>query len=395
MNIDRTTLKHIFGNIAVFFIFFSLYTLIALRSAASLLLTVPFFVLMFARYKVNNITAFSVIHACVLAIPAIIVHALTNTIDTSAPVAAFCLISVVYSFIARTNSEWLPRPGRAVVAMVLLNAAMLYLSTYFGDERSIYFTGSTLAILVCAIIYTHIDNLDARLKALQDQNPRYIGDILRGNNKDIAFFASAVAFIGFFVFFLPMDELGRLIIAFLRWIGSLIARFNQTLVPEAFLDPTAPPAFMYENGNGDIWYDAPEVVRSDLWQTLITFFTNIALILVVGGIVLALAYAFRQGFYSKHRRKAIATTELSTETDEVSNLSKPLLSDILSMIPRPKDFIKHPVRRAYAKKVNSHIKSGVSITHSDTPEVIAAKIRPTENIDDLTASYEKVRYGEN
>lgn len=394
MSIDRTTLKHIFGNIAVFFIFFSLYTLVAPRSAVSLLLAVPFFALMATRCKVNNIAAFSILHACVLVIPALIVHALTGTIDASAPVAAFCFVSVVYSFLARASNEWLPRPSRAVVAMVLLNAAMLYLSTYFGDERSIYFTGSTLAIMICAIIYTHIDNLDARLKVLQDQNLRYIGDIIRGNNKDIAFFAGAVAFVGFFVFFLPMDEFGRLIIAFLRWIGSLIAKFNQALVPEAFLDPTAPPAFMYENGGGDIWYNNPEVARSYLWQMLTTILTTAALILLVGGIVLLLAYSFRQSFYS-HRRKTTTSTELSTDTDEVSNLSQSLLSDILGMIPHPKDFIKHPVRRAYAKKVNSHIKSGVAITHSDTPEIIAAKIRPTENIDELTASYEKVRYGEN
>jgi len=395
MNINRTTLKYIFANIAIFFTLFSLYTFVAPRSATSLLLAIPFFALMFVRCKINDITVFSVLHACVLFVPAVIVYSLTGTIDTTAPVAAFCLFSVIYSFLARANGEWIPSASKTIVAIVFLNASMLYLSTYFGLERSIYFTGSTLAIMVSAIIYTHIDNLDARLNSLEGHNLRYIGDILHGNNKDIAFFAGTVAFIGFFVFFLPIDELGRVILGALLWISSLIARFNQAIFPEAFLDPAEPPPFFEEGGEGGVFLEQTvEVTRSYLWQMISTFLTNAALILFVTAIVFALAYAFRQSFY-QNRRKVITHTELSTNTDEVSNLSQSILSDILSLIPRPKDFIKHPIRRAYIKKVNSHIKSGVAITNSDTPEVIATKIHPTENINELTTLYEKVRYGEN
>jgi len=72
---------------------------------------------------------------------------------------------------------------------------------------------------------------------------------------------------------------------------------------------------------------------------------------------------------------------------------KGMFDGFASFLPKLRTLPRDPTRRAYYKKVHRHIKKGVPILESDTPDMIADKIRPAEDIDALTAEYEQVRYG--
>ena len=86
------------------------------------------------------------------------------------------------------------------------------------------------------------------------------------------------------------------------------------------------------------------------------------------------------------------TTQLEEETEDVIQY-KFKLRDLKMFLPKPKERVKDPVRRQYIKTVKKHMKQGIFVGQGDTPKMIEAKIKPKEDVRELTQSYEVVRYG--
>ena len=97
----------------------------------------------------------------------------------------------------------------------------------------------------------------------------------------------------------------------------------------------------------------------------------------------------------KEKMKKSRGGDESGGTGDETDKMKFSIGDLASFLPRFRFNAKHkhPIRRAYIKKVNGHIKQGVVITSSHTPEKIAMRIKEREDISELTEIYEAVRYG--
>ncbi|MCL2851472.1 MAG: hypothetical protein FWE20_00340 [Defluviitaleaceae bacterium] len=399
MNAKRTVLKDILSNITVFSVIFSLYIFVAPRvEAASLLLAAPFFCLLPIRKKARSMTVFIALHACAALAPVLAVRQLADGAAAMASVTAFVAVSTAYSCYARANRELMPRTKTDITCIIALNVVLAYISGQFGLERVPYFAGISLVILTCVMLYTHIDNLDARLLMLRGTGKHPVGDVLRENNRLIVLFVGIVAAIGFFTIFFPANAVSGAVLGVLLSLGLLIGRINQTMFPQAFENMSA-PGFYEMAGPGEVFLDferTPEDIPSTIWQMLGSVLNYSLLALLMMVVALFFTRGFYKGFRAKRRAHA-ADVDDASGADEVSDVTKSMLSDIRGLIPRPSSFAKHPIRRAYIRKVRWHIKhgkgQGLQIARSDTPDAIAGKIRSREDIDELTKAYEKVRYG--
>jgi len=114
----------------------------------------------------------------------------------------------------------------------------------------------------------------------------------------------------------------------------------------------------------------------------------VILLLIVAGAVY-MFYLFIRYFYRTRRKVG---QDKYDDGDENIALEGNIRDDIRDLLPRFGRYSKNAIRRAYAKKVNWHIRRGLHVQKSDTTDIIADKIRSIENIDELTAMYEKVRY---
>jgi len=132
---------------------------------------------------------------------------------------------------------------------------------------------------------------------------------------------------------------------------------------------------------------APYDDHEQFWALADRIFFVIFL-LMLAGVIFVLYLFFR---YFNRRRKAKQSKD-NDDADETIALTRNILDDFWDLLPRFGKYSKNAVRRAYVKKVNWHIRRGVDVKRSDTTDIIADKIRSTEDIDELTALYEKVRY---
>jgi hypothetical protein len=125
-------------------------------------------------------------------------------------------------------------------------------------------------------------------------------------------------------------------------------------------------------------------------QLIFIILGSLAVLGVAAGIIIVVVMLIRAVL--EHRIKRAKTDGQALSEDSVSKL-KFTISDLAAFLPRFRFGAKHPIRKAYIKKVNGHIRQGINILPSNTPEVIADRIRHREDIDELTAAYEAVRYG--
>ena len=399
MSAARVIIKDILSSIIVFSVLFSLHTLLSPRAEAmfSLLLAILFFSLLIIRRKVHNLAMFIVLHVCTALAAILVVDSVFAEPTVSASVRVFTVVSLAYSFYARANREWDPRVP-TVIGILALNLILLRLASYdyvhYPTERDLVFALSSLFAFSAAILYRHIDNVDVRLNMLNDVGKRSSNTILRTNNKLIVVFILSVTTFGLFSLFLPADTIGNAIMNALRLLG----RVNHILFPQAFenihpiaifgeADPS-PPAYIFEQ--------PPSEPGLAIWRLLGSLVNYLALILLLSAVTLFFSRGFHRGFYAKHKTDAEFDSDIS-EADEVTAARISESGDAFDIIPRIRNFIKHPVRRAYIRKVRWYIKygkqHGMRISNCDTPNGIANKIRPFENIDNLTEAYEKVRYG--
>ena len=142
---------------------------------------------------------------------------------------------------------------------------------------------------------------------------------------------------------------------------------------------------MPQQGHIDWDAELPQESGSAFFDILSAIFEVVALAIVVI-IIFLILYAIARKVKTRKKSQKL------TETQEEVKLDGSLLDDLLDLLPKFKK-IRHPIRRAYEKKVNSHIGQGTMVYDHDTTDIIADKIRSVEDIDELTTKYVVVRYG--
>ncbi|MCL2363911.1 MAG: hypothetical protein FWC71_04525 [Defluviitaleaceae bacterium] len=404
--IKRERIKNFFANAVVFLVLFSLFVGVYVMLGDGvpwvyLLLAIPFAGLYGVRSWAKRKDVFLGIHGGVLILPFI----LFNAWPLRLLVGAFALLCAIYSIRARTYKEW--RPGEKSVFMMLgiLGVVYFLVSFVFGanfEDLERFFFATAMVVMSATVLVLQMDNIDHRIANLPEKlrSTTSLRGILSFNNRLISIFLGSLMLLG------ALSLFSHGIWRFVRWGGHGISAIVLFLFG---LPGTVISIFVREGVepyHGDIpigqyWQDwggrddLPEEVAESISiaynrlmvATHILFGILLLFVLTVG------IYLFINNLLKRFHKKNKIDEDESLIPDDATGRLKFFFGDLAAFLPRFASLSRHKVRRAFAKKVNRHIKKGVPIFQSDTPDIIANKIRPTENIDDLTTQYEEVRYG--
>jgi len=394
---SRVTIKHILANLIAFLILFSVLCFVVFLWYGDIMpilwwLILPFFLLQVIRAKASNAFAFTLLH---IVLGAIVWFLLNNWFAMG-----FMMAATVYSYVVKGGGEWEPTRKTGITAL-LAHVVMFFMAQRWHDYAEPFqqqLAGTCIVVLGLIIIYIHMENIDISLRMLQHPaNERHSSRrLLRTNNILIMVFTVGVVLAGIVVAALP---LGRMLAA--GWgavrggLSSFFALFERERPPLDSFEFTPvervmvieADRFIFLNPESIYLEDLPDVVDIDdinqvvpVDQYLMWGFLIIGLAIVV--------YNFVRYFVNVSRRKNMSKSNM----DETMSLKRDLMGDIRDLLPRFGRYSKNAIRRAYAKKVNWHIRRGAAVRRSDTTDTIANKIRAKENIDELTAMYERVRY---
>ncbi|MCL2216442.1 MAG: hypothetical protein FWB91_05400 [Defluviitaleaceae bacterium] len=403
MTVTRETIKNLLANLVVFLLFLNalstIYFLVfADVNFASWLLIIPFLLMQYIRAnKAMPVSVFLMLHAVL----AVVTVFLMGNWFPMVLIGIFMAVACVYSFVARVRREW--EMNRAMGINILIAHIVMFLLTSISDGNPeiirLQILGTSLIILGFIIAYIHMDNVDIRLNMIQrmDNNRHSADNLLANNNRLILVFSSVVVFIGAAVITLPF---GRMILSTLEAGRGFIASLLQLLRrPPADIELQLQPQqdfadyvydFDYYYGYNPLEAMITEEMIEETEEVLliieqINFWTNV---LIAVFTVCFLTYLFYKNFILSKRKRA----GVNKTTDSTTTLAQNILSDLRDLFPRFGSLSRNAIRRAYAKKVNRHIRHGADIRLSDTTDIIAEKI--PEDIEELTAMYEKVRYGQ-
>ena len=393
---SRTTIKNILTNLATFLILFNMLSFVMFLYHGELipiqrLLILPFFVMQFVRTKYRNVYVFIILHMLLAVGTAFI---LGDSYDFGF-ILAFMVMTSLYSFIVRSAGERALDVGIGGWAMALYILLFILVGMFTANPDIIrqQLVGSSLITLSLIIVHIHMDNIDASIKFVNymDNRTHRADKILSVNNTLIIVFTALVFCVGLVTAIFP---LGRIIARVFRAIFGQFGNGNRPLGNMIPLQEP-PPAEEFSIPEHEIYdielYEeiryVPDVDYDAHWHGMVyhVFFVLISLLALgtIYGLIMSISKFIR-------RRKAKQRKDVGN--DDTILLERNILSDIRDLLPRLGRYSKNAIRRAYAKKVNWHIRRGTVIRRSDTTDTIADKIRGTEDIDELTAMYEKVRY---
>jgi len=389
----RRAIKLLLADGVIFLLLFTIFALMYQfiygdMTFQYLLLAIPFYFLLFIRLA-RNMTLFLLSHLCLLAVPLLL------PMYNSTIIFTFLLASVVYSVIVQLKEGWTLQFQYSILA-ILINTVII---SFF--EVSYAFTSflriSPLLILTATVLYTHVDNLDHKLSYSSRQYKRPTRHVVAVNNAFISIFIVLTLGFGAFVLLFPVAEIfTAIILGILRLISQILLFILTTIFnvvshffPDFYLPIDYPTEELVPIVEVMVIEEALEEY-DDIGQRIFN-----ALIAIVGVLLSLTALAF----IGSKLHKSFATGRTAEDDIRSSLLPDDALGKlkfIMDSVHLP-SFKKpdHPMRKAYIKKVNSHIKKGIPIMSFDTPERIADKIRPHEDIDELTKLYERARYGEN
>ncbi len=260
-----------------------------------------------------------------------------------------------------------------------LIAVMYAYAKFMGNEgfQEMLFIQANI-LLVLAMLYSHIRSLNIETELDNSETLQPIERIHGFTNKVLVAYVLCFLFTGLVFRYVPF---GEVLLFILRMIFSAIG-FIISLISSAggdsYSEPTGSSA-LPEAG-------AVETQELPYWLKLIEqFFIYFANILVVLIILAGIAYFFimiYRGFYA-HRHKAAApdrgyvskVTDIRHERRQKKPTAKP----------------KDPIRRAYFNRVNKYFGKGL-LRGSYTPLEIKKRLEGKENLEELTAKYEDVRY---
>ncbi|MCL2528571.1 MAG: hypothetical protein FWE42_09165 [Defluviitaleaceae bacterium] len=390
---NRTTIKNILTNTVVFLVILvviSCVYFLAFRETTFSwwLLAVPFFLMQLIRVKVKNVYTFIALHVLTAAGAVLVI----GNSDTIWFVLAFMIASVVYSLIIHASGEC----SLGAVTGIFITVFHIIFSLIVRQVNNSaviqqQLVGTFIITIGMIIAHIHMDNIDINLSIVNhiDNRTHRADKILTANNALIFVFIVITFIIGIGVATLPL----RQIIA--SGVRAISTPFSILRQHENDLEPSLPPVLteaiyehIQENIQPAIVPPVDEVDPEQL-QAFVNRVFSIIFVFLLAIIIFAL-YLFIRYFYN--RRKKQQNTD--PDSDENIALGRNIIDDFRDLLPKFNRYSKNPIRRAYAKKINWHIRRGADVRKSDTTDIIADKIRKAEDIDELTAMYEKARYFE-
>ncbi|MCL2565762.1 MAG: hypothetical protein FWE24_08145 [Defluviitaleaceae bacterium] len=397
----RQLLKDLLSNMTAFILIYNFFAFFYIMTHGEvpwihLLLIAPFFFLLFLRKKLWNLPLFLFLHILFIAIPIIFLSGLEMV-----SMVSFSVICAVYSVVTRMKAEWPIQGSTAVWVIIYLAGIFMLLDVYDAvvPGVSVLLAVSAALILMLTILFVHMENIEFSLAILQVEYKQTTGNILHSNNTVITVF---LVIIGFFVIlsvFFPVNTavpfllsgLWAVVQQILLWIAFAIVTIFSFFLPDiTFIEEGVEDVAEVVEEIPEIYYQEQSV----FWQILgniLSFIVITILVLLILFALITIIVKLYKAFAIKNRSE----DKKSLMPEDTLGKLKFVLSDLKIFLPRFGTGIKHPLRKAYIKKVNGHIKAGIRILESYTPEMIADKIRPEENIDELTQRYEEVRYGRN
>jgi len=393
----RRLLMELLSNLVAFVVFFNVFFIFYAGISRAmnwwfLLLALPFYGLFVIRRLIKDTGISLLLHLVFIVIPLFIFSGVAMW-----TVFVFSVLSVIYSIFMLIKGEHLMKFSTAVISVLLIFIGFMAMNNVMNITG--YLQGSThvatisaLIILISVILFVQMDNLHFDLslirKKVGGKTEKKVFDV---NNMLVIGFSALVAIAAIIALFVPG---GRIVAALWRpvvFLFNQIVRFvvfiAGILLPE--IERMDPPDRDEDFGVGLDFFE--DELEEDPPGELI--------FLIIGGFVLAGVFiGILAGVitiikrYLEYRRSKLRDGSGRPHDDSFDNL-KFSLKDLAAFFPRLTFAPKHPIRKAYYKKVSSHIKQGTMILPSYTPEVIADRIRHIEDIDELTDVYEGVRYG--
>lgn len=387
MTFDRTLAKQGLSAFVVFGLFFSINMIVfyltpnALLNPLLRLTIIPFMCLFFIRR--SNLSLVTRLIIQLLFIPAVGVIPL---IVTQNPVTWFIftlmMASGFYSLLATLKGEWTLNILLIVLVFGIYFAVFTVLPTPFVITM---FMLSLLAILT----YRHINNMEFRVSLIKqsDAHNHPTEKLFSLNNKLFSIMALLVIVVALIVLLIPgagvidsaVDGVFFLFVP-IQWIMiqlmMLLARIlNLIRLPQGEGETDAP--------DGALWEEAPIGEMMDFGG-----FQILAIIVGIGALIAV--FIFLAHFFGNNEKKK--NMKQVIDDSELTNLDKSIMDDLRDLLPKFKPRL-HPIRRKYRSTVSSHMQKGIPIELIDTTDKIAKKINPIEDINELTATYENIRYG--
>jgi len=309
----------------------------------------------------------------------------------------FALALAGYSIASMIKGEWKMK-GNVALGCIIIFLLMFMILDAIGTEAQGFYTLIDVSAWLCLaliMLHMHMDNLELKLKSfIKNQKTLVQGSVTAVNNAAISFFVGIIAVFGFISFLTGGNAL-VFVVQFLRNTIGDFFRFLATLMglyASEEIRHEAVALFEIPTGGtpAELVFEEPEIA----YNWIETFWNMLApvgfviIIVVVVGFILNLVKRLRK----KLKREVDEKKEIIAQVDRVGKL-KFTLGDLAVFLPKFRINTKHPIRKEYIKKVNSHIKRGIKVLPCHTPEKIADKIRSAEDIDKLTEMYESVRYG--
>jgi len=308
------------------------------------------------------------------------------------------LISAIRSIRSRLTGKQGFETGYLCFGIALLTVLSL-ITGYYGMRAVTAINALWAFVWITGyLVYSQTVRIDESLEVYQFSGKKPVAAILRFNNAILAVFLIPVVMFAALSPWLPLDRaaslLGQALLAGLRglfwFIGWIMSFFNSE--PETPMDETPPPA-------QEMAPMMEEASETPAWIAFIEMLVNILMqIALVGLIAAAIAY----GAYRFYKR-FIATRGSGAGGEDGGDISeyigpklalKPIAEALGGLLRRlsPKTE-EEKIRRMYFKKVRWHIKRGAEVKPADTAQEIAVKLRPAEDIGELTSLYERARYG--
>lgn len=301
------------------------------------------------------------------------------------------VILALVSFGLRTKGGTDPSVVSAI-ATTLLSAAAFVIIALVGigpiAEMQMFLGVLATINLSAHILYIQMANLDNSLVLAREIGGVHggSGSVLQANNRLVGFFIGAMVLLGS----LTALGLGGLLLRTIRTLQRLFSRENaEPLSIEGLFEQVL---YLGELELYEEYLEEPTLIIGALAEfdeiplsaveTLFFILAIPTLLLIVWIFWYIFSYYFNRRYGKKQQVHA---------GDETESLSGSLLADLQSLLRRREKL--HPTRREYYKKITRHMRRGIAIFHHNTTAQISEKIRPTEDINELTARYEQVRYG--
>jgi hypothetical protein len=394
----RLLLMDSMSNLVAFLVLFNIFAFVFAMDNGRLdwiylLMAAPFALMLFLRKKIKKMRYFLASHLVVPVLP----FAAWPDMRIFVMLMVFAVIATFYSIHRRSKGEWNMQGTSAVLVIAFLAAMSVLYATYLPDIAGIgiLLNISSLISLAAVVLYMHLDNMQFSMDLIGIAHHGNVSHSSSVSNVLIAVFLIIIVIFGALSVLFPSEAailvIGRLLVDIvllpLRFLVFVLQGIGgeELLLEDAPLEPLILGEALFE------FEGLPEEESHPFYGIISAVVQFLAVLGVLVAVTAAVATIFYRLYLAFRRKKRPERHSLMPD-DTVSKL-KFVLGDLKELLPRFRLGTRHPVRRAYIKKVNSHIKTGLDVRPHYTPEVIADKIRPKEDIDELTQRYQKVRYG--